>query len=822
MRRRRWIGGGRLILEGSRLRAVLIREGRSRNGNHWTRPVLEQIAKLAKGVPINLYDFSANANRRHLSHWEFIRRNLPPAIAAMLPERLGPAQVATVTEARVEGPEGKAEVVADLELAAEKEPLITRIVEAAKKLGKTVGLSIHVPEDGLVGRELQGGDFQPTEVSRLVGFDVVSIPSAGGRIVPVLEALARRTPMKGWMLKLLRVVPEANRPALEALFKKLPDGGQKIESAAALLEGADEDTTAAIVEALDLGDVDDDSLGPCLEALIRTAPKDDPAPKDAKAKKAAAARAKRKKAADAARLEAELDDDDEGGDPDPDPVRADVDLLLVEAGRDTIEAVLEAAKLPGELPDFARKQLTARLESAGRMNRTDAKAFVAELKKSLGKSQARGGGLLEGADHGIEHVSEWNEGFKAELALEALLAGQPSIKYKDPKGNELEVKAYPGIKRAYAEITGDVHCEGRAYAVRQVGRRLPPALESYDWKSNPYAMMRRLRGLEEVTTSGFADIITNVINKRLMREYAMLPHVWRRIASTTPVSDFKARNIHRLGEYPNLTTFAESVAYTPMTDPTEEAVSATIAKYGGLASITWEAVVNDDLRAFRNIPGKLARAADRTLNVSVWNKLLDNDAWGEDSVAFFHVSAWPTGHKNIVAGAYTVPNLEAARVLMTQQKDPDEREAGVVRMVSVFCGTSKFDDVWTDLMSDRRPILTGTDSNAVDGTPNALTMQNPNIPSWARVRDGLTPYEVHQFDEVTGSEDDVIVAADPNITEIMEVGFLNGREEPEIFVQDMERVGSFFDQDVITYKVRHVHDGGVLVDPRGAALIQAP
>lgn len=811
---------GRLILEGQRLRAVLIAEGRSKNGNHWTRAVLEQIAKLAPGVAVNLYDFSKKADRGHLSHWEFIRRRLPPAISRLLPERLEGAQAAKIVSATVEGPEGKAQVVAELETGGGSEGIFQKVLRHAKRLGREVGLSIHVPDDALEGETLPGGDFRPTSVSRIAGFDTVSIPSAGGRILPVLEALAKREdrPMKGWVKRLLRLIPEKQRPALEALVKKLEDSGEKVKSATEFLALEAEELQAGIVEALELDDVDEDALGATLEALVKIAPEEDPPAKKAKAK----AKTKTKRRARRPDPTLESDDDDaDDDDADADPIRADVDALLVEGGRQTIEAVLEAAELPGELPAFARAQLRARLESDGRIARDDAKSFVDDLKKRLGKSG--GGGLLESRPSGIEVSPEWSEGFKAELALEALIAGVPEITAKDKEGRDVTVKAFPGIRRAYAEITGDVHVEGGAFLIRQ--RRPSPVLESYDWEANPYAMLRRARGLETaVLTTGFPDIITNVINKRLMREYRLLPHVWRRVASTVPVNDFKTRDIHRLGEYANLITVAEGVAYDDIGLPTEEKVTAQIVKRGGLAPITWESIVDDDVRAFRNIPGKLARAADRTLNVSVWGHLLNNDAWDEDSVAFFHASAWASsGHANIVALEYAgITQLEAARLLMTKQKDMDDREAGVVRAASVFSGTSKFDALWGDLMSDRRPILTGTDSNAVDGTPNALTNQNPNMPNWARVRDGLTPYEVHEFDEISGSEDDVILAADPNVTEIMEVGFLNGKEDPEIFVQDLQNVGSFFDNDTITYKVRHVHDGGELVDPRGAVLLQKP
>ena len=57
--------------------------------------------------------------------------------------------------------------------------------------------------------------------------------------------------------------------------------------------------------------------------------------------------------------------------------------------------------------------------------------------------------------------------------------------------------------------------------------------------------------------------------------------------------------------------------------------------------------------------------------------------------------------------------------------------------------------------------------------------------------------------------------ADPADISCIEIGFLDGKEEPELFVQDMPNVGSMFSNDKLTYKIRHIY-GGVNTDFRGA------
>ena len=59
---------------------------------------------------------------------------------------------------------------------------------------------------------------------------------------------------------------------------------------------------------------------------------------------------------------------------------------------------------------------------------------------------------------------------------------------------------------------------------------------------------------------------------------------------------------------------------------------------------------------------------------------------------------------------------------------------------------------------------------------------------------------------------DWVTVADPVILPVLEIGFLDGREDPELFIQDAPTVGSMFSHDKLTYKIRHIYGGTVLVD----------
>ena len=57
-------------------------------------------------------------------------------------------------------------------------------------------------------------------------------------------------------------------------------------------------------------------------------------------------------------------------------------------------------------------------------------------------------------------------------------------------------------------------------------------------------------------------------------------------------------------------------------------------------------------------------------------------------------------------------------------------------------------------------------------------------------------------------------AADPNVIDTIEVGFVGGQVNPALFIQDQPLFGLNFTQDVISYKVRHEY-GAAVIDYRG-------
>jgi len=809
---------GELVLEGERLRARLIREGVSKNGRSWTRKIIDKLATLVEGVPVNLYDFSQRGDGSYLTHYEYLRAKLPPAIRELLPERLPAAEIGVVRnpEVVVES-DGKASLWGDVE-PGEGCGWVRQCFDRLRLRGKPLGLSIHVPPDGLESRRTPAGLSEPTDVTRVVGFDVVTYPSAGGSFAPVLESLLQEeTRMKkGLVKRLLRFVPESKRAALKA-----PDG---VDDAVELVKNH-RPFVEAVCEALEVK-FDESSAAAVLEAIAgvpdeEPGKKEEPAPKQAAP--AATPKAEAAKTPEAAAATSKPPEGPalEGSGPAPasprvvvvnDPRTAVVNdaikRLNKERGEAAIEAELRTAALPQALAEFAKTELAARLSEKGALEAEEVKTYVASLKKSVGRDQRPS--AVEAAIP--ERFAEMGitSGEKSVAALEALLERKPNVKV----GND-NVVAFRSIREAYGVLTGDTYCEGSAFYERR--NRPHGALESIDVDASPNVRRFRpyggaLEAAGQITTALFPLILSDAMHKIMVKDYQRHPLYWKLIARPDTFTDFKAWRYQRLGEFGDLAVVGEMGPYVDFDAadfPAEEEVSITAQKHGNKARLSWEAIVNDNTSKFQQFPDKIARAAARTLDKLVFGLLLNN------SVVYDTQPLACAAHNNLISTGYSPANLKAARNLMVRQRDLNSREQGRVRPDRLLCGTGLYDQAYESLYSPNKPSLATANTNAAAGTPNAGSLDNPNLPNVLRGDYGITPYEIPYFDDVAGAANDWWLLADPSVVDFIIVGFLNGKQDPELFVQDLEKVGSFFDNDALTYKVRHVY-GAKAVDYRPA------
>ena len=177
-------------------------------------------------------------------------------------------------------------------------------------------------------------------------------------------------------------------------------------------------------------------------------------------------------------------------------------------------------------------------------------------------------------------------------------------------------------------------------------------------------------------TSDFSSLFANVANKRLRQAYdenAGTYALWARRAPNAP--DFKSMSIVQLAGAPDLlqTNEAGEFKYGAMTDGAE---SYAVLTYGRIVSLTRQAIVNDDLRAFERLVTAFGFAARRLENRTVYSQLTTN-ANLADGGALFNATAVSTtgGHANLLtSSALAIGTLTTGRTTMRLQKGMQSEE----------------------------------------------------------------------------------------------------------------------------------------------------
>lgn len=345
---------------------------------------------------------------------------------------------------------------------------------------------------------------------------------------------------------------------------------------------------------------------------------------------------------------------------------------------------------------------------------------------------------------------------------------------------------YRSLKRAWQDFTG--------YRESAWGEEDPNAVMIRESMGglNYDSVGRRKRASEALTSLSWDVVLGDTIHRQMIKYWSEPDlQAWRLLVSAiTAPTDFRNNVRGRVGGYGLLPIVGEQAPYQPLTSPTDEAAVYKVVKRGGTESLTLEMIANDDMAAIQNIPRALGRAAAITLYRYVFDMLSSNVVCTYDSTALFHAN-----HAN-TDGSPAVLNddgLAAARLKMTQQTAyNDEYNYIGPTPATLFVPPSL----------ERMAYWLTKSQVAVPATP-AGASDIPNFHS------GLDFKVVKYWTGTTW-----FLAASPNDAPLIEMGFYRGQVEPELFTQADPTVGSMFNTDSVTYKIRHIYAGTPL-DHRG-------
>lgn len=170
------------------------------------------------------------------------------------------------------------------------------------------------------------------------------------------------------------------------------------------------------------------------------------------------------------------------------------------------------------------------------------------------------------------------------------------------------------------------------------------------------------------SSSDFSSVLVDAANKSLLTGYEEAPETWQIWTKPVPLNDFKAHNRLIMSSFGDLDVVPEGgeYKYGTFSDAKE---TLTLKTYGKLFSITRQAIINDDTRAFTDIPRHMGRAASRMVGDEVYAITSGaGPTLAQDGIALFHASSH--GGNLITSGAApSVSTLNTGFKVMGLQTD---------------------------------------------------------------------------------------------------------------------------------------------------------
>jgi len=228
----------------------------------------------------------------------------------------------------------------------------------------------------------------------------------------------------------------------------------------------------------------------------------------------------------------------------------------------------------------------------------------------------------------------------------------------------------------------------------------------------------------------------------------------------------------------------------------EECEYAELETYGAVFQITRPMLVDDNLRALLGVPAAMGTAMKRTINKHVADVLEASASTTTSGMTMKDGSRL----FNTVAPTNSLINMWTAALPLNR--------ANVITAMTYFANLTTPEGRIMNLrpkylivppeLQYQAEYLTGVNSDGmrlVSGATTVLEPDNPHpLPS-------LTPV---YLEELTSAVD-WYLAADPAEFQTVEVGFLNGRETPELFQQSEVNLDLHV-SDGVQYKIRHDFD----------------
>lgn len=316
--------------------------------------------------------------------------------------------------------------------------------------------------------------------------------------------------------------------------------------------------------------------------------------------------------------------------------------------------------------------------------------------------------------------------------------------------------------------------------------------------------------LEEAhSKADFPSFLYGPISTSLYKGYTRVKPQYRRYGRVEPVQDFRARRIRGLWGVTGIGYVGDQGEYPEMRRTERVPASLLIDTYGGVYNVTRQAIINDDSGALlRDNPEEMGYSAAVFVTEAII-AFIESNPTAPDGVAVYHAS-----RNNTVTDALSEDALASAISTMENQVDDDGRRI-VVRPRTLAVKNVRLELIANRIIRSQQTGSTSTVAMAAGAGTGVFDKGTDNPLA------GILPNDAVVRDPYWSDANDWYIFADPQDIPAFAIGFLNGREEPSVFLKNPEARNATgggtdpytWEVDSVDFKVRLDFGSGV-VDPR--------
>jgi ATP-dependent Clp endopeptidase proteolytic subunit ClpP len=292
------------------------------------------------------------------------------------------------------------------------------------------------------------------------------------------------------------------------------------------------------------------------------------------------------------------------------------------------------------------------------------------------------------------------------------------------------------------------------------------------------ALVRPRASVEGAITHGtqdFPGVLENIVQKQLLFGWEAAGQTFAGWTNRGNLTDYRKASRAGLNTISTLDEIAELGEYTG-TSVGDRKVEIQLKKYGNLLGLSREALLDDDMSVFSDLPRALGSAAARTVSRHVYKILADNPNF-DGATALFAV-----GRSNTRQANFDKAGVQLARAAMRTQVSPAQADEPLAIEPAFLI-------VPAALELSARELLESTIIKDGDAGVSNVSARSLQLVVEPRL-DLYTPAQ-------GSAPGNYYVSASGSLYDTIEVAYLNGVEVPTL------EAAQGFNVDGMVWKVRH-------------------